>query len=85
MNISGNYRKLKKKWNEQAMTGEVKDIENPLFVFSLTSSNLLKNIAAGKLDAVQLALLELESRRESIRTYFCYNKQGRRVKVTIPE
>jgi len=83
MNISEAYRKLKKHWNEQAMTGEVKDAENPLFIFALTDTKLLKQIAEGKLDVTQIALLELEGRNQ-LRTYYTYNTKGRRVKVTIP-
>jgi hypothetical protein len=85
MKISERYRELKKKWNQQAMTGETKDAENPIFIFSQTDTGLLQQIVKGKLDVTQLALLELEARHVGIRTYYAYNSLGQRVKCTVPE
>lgn len=85
MKISERYRELKKTWNKQAMTGEVRDAENPLFIFAQTETKLLQQIVKGKLDIAQLALLELEERHVGIKTYFAYNSLGQRVKCTVPK
>lgn len=83
--ISDRYRQLKKRWNNHAMTGEVRDAENPIFIFSSTDTALLQQIVKGELDIMQLALLELEERKIGVRTYYTYNKAGQKVKCTVPE
>lgn len=83
--ISDRYRQLKKQWNNHAMTGEVRDAENPIFIFSSTDNGLLQKIVRGELDITQLALLELEARKVGVRTYYTYNSLGQRVKCTVPE
>ena len=84
MKVSEEYRKLQTTWNKQAQTGEVKDKDNPLFIFQQTDTKLLLQILDGKIDVIQLALLELEGRKAEVRTYYTYNSSGRRIKVTIP-
>ncbi len=69
MKISDTYKRLQKHWNLQAATGEIPDTENPIFIFNMTYTKLLKQIAKGELDVQQLALLELEA-RSGIRTYY---------------
>ena len=83
--ISEHYRRLHRSWNIQAKTGEIKDEDNPVFLFSLTKTELLEKVAKGELDVQQLALLELENRKPYIRTYSAYDSRGRKVKVTIPD
>lgn len=85
MKISERYRELKKTWNNQAMTGEVRDAENPIFIFAQTDTGQLQKIVNGKLDVTQLALLELEARHVGIKTYYAYNSLGQRVKCTVPD
>ncbi|GAB4287252.1 MAG: hypothetical protein Kow0098_03490 [Ignavibacteriaceae bacterium] len=63
MRVSEEYYQLRKNLNEKSVTGEIRDEENPLFLFSTTSSGLLKMIVNGELDVLQLAAMELESRR----------------------
>jgi len=48
--------------NAAAMNGTLPDDLNPLFVFQMTHTDLLVAIAAGNLDAVQLAREELAKR-----------------------
>ncbi len=84
MKISETYKQLKKTWNEAALNGTMRDAENPLFVFSMTDTELLKKIVKGELDVTQLALIELENRNDAIRTYYTYDAKGRRIKCTIP-
>ena len=69
----------------QSKTGEISDAKNPIFIFALTDSELLERVISGELDAKQLAMLELESRRPHLRTYSIYNNKGKKVKVTIPD
>jgi len=64
MKISKEYRELVKKWGHQAMTGTISDLQNPIFIFSITSTDLLKQVAKGELNITQLALLELEARTQ---------------------
>lgn len=85
MKISERYRELKKTWNKQALTGQVRDAKNPIFIFAQTDTELLQKIVKGKLDVTQLALLELEARNVGVRTYYAYNSLGQRVKCTIPD
>lgn len=49
-------------YNKAALTGEIKDSENPIFIFSQTSVELLCAIAKGEIDAVEFAKHELKSR-----------------------
>lgn len=83
MKISEAYRRSARTWNCQAKTGEIKDEDNPLFIFSSTNSDLLEKIAKGELDTAQLALLELESRRPQQRDYFTYDSRGKRKRVKL--
>lgn len=85
MEITEEYRKLKKKWNDQAMSGEVRDEDNPLFIFSLTRTKLLQQIASGKLDVIQITLLELEARKPQLKRYSIYDRYGKKIKCTIPD
>ncbi len=84
MKISEAYRRTAQTWNIQAKTGEIKDEDNPLFIFSLIKTDLLEKIINGELDAAQLALLELEARRPRKRDYLTYDKKGRKIRVLIP-
>ena len=43
-------------------TGELRDHENPIFIFSMTETSLLVQIANGELNAQELAKRELENR-----------------------
>lgn len=66
------------------MYGEIKDAENPLFIFSSADPRILQQSAIGEPDVTQLALLQLEVRNVGVRTYYTYNSLGQRVKCTIP-
>ena len=45
-----------------AALGLIPDEENPLFLFNSTSKDLLLEILSGRLDAVQMARIELRNR-----------------------
>lgn len=49
-------------YQNAADTGEIKDAVNPIFIFSLTATELLVKIVSGEIDAVGLAKLELQNR-----------------------
>lgn len=51
-----------KDWTNKADTGEIADNLNPIFILSLTASELLSKIAKGEINAQELAKLELENR-----------------------
>lgn len=85
MKISEKYRQLKKIWIENSNNGKMKDDNNPIFIFALTDTDLLKKIVKGELDVTQLALMELENRNCGIKTYTSFGKDGRRIRVTIPD
>lgn len=82
--VSEAYRRSARNWNMQAQTGEIKDEDNPLFIFSLTTNDLLRKIANGELDTAQLALLELESRGLVERDYYTYDRKGKKRRVKLP-
>ena len=51
------------KWNQKAMSGEVKDEENPIFIFYHNiSSKFLSQIAKGEFNLQELAKRQLENR-----------------------
>ena len=55
----------KKDYNDYqaaAALGLIPDGENPVFIFSGISKDLLLDIVNGKLDPIQLALIELRNR-----------------------
>ena len=45
-----------------AALGLIPDEENPIFLFNQTDSSLLLDIANGRLDAIQLARIQLQNR-----------------------
>jgi len=49
-------------FQQAAMNGTIEDAQNPVFMFTLTDTRLLMQIASGELDARQLARLELMNR-----------------------
>jgi len=51
------------KLQDAAMTGEIADDENPLFIFSNVSTSLLKAIVDGEIDIVKFARHELLANR----------------------
>ena len=60
-----------KEYNDyQAMAalGLMPDEENPVFIFNGTNKDLLLDIANGRLDAVQLARIQLRERGFNIET-----------------
>lgn len=48
-------------------TGEIKDDSNPVFMFSMTSTDVLALIAQGKIDPVWFAKKELANRGQNIK------------------
>jgi hypothetical protein len=52
-------------WNRKAMAGTVSDDQNPIFIYCTTSTELLRQIAEGKIDATELAKRELENRYQT--------------------
>ena len=82
--LSEAYRRSARNWNMKAQTGEMKDEDNPLFIFALTNNDLLRKIANGELDTAQLALLELENRGIIERDYYTYNRSGKKIRVKLP-
>lgn len=48
--------------NAASMNGTLRDELNPLFVFQMTHTDLLVQIATGKLDALQMVREELANR-----------------------
>lgn len=51
-----------KEWNEAAINGTMDDNENPIFAFSMTSTNLLVRCLNNELDALKLIRHELRNR-----------------------
>ena len=54
-----------KEYNEYrtaAALGLIPDEENPIFLFNQTNTNLLLDLINGKIDARELALIELKNR-----------------------
>jgi len=52
-----------KEWNQKAVSGEVKDEENPVFIFYHdVSSEFLSQIAKGEINLQELAKRQLEAR-----------------------
>jgi hypothetical protein len=45
-----------------ADNGTIKDAVNPVFIFSLTATELLSKIVSGEIDAVEFAKYELANR-----------------------
>jgi len=61
----------KKEYNDYqaaAALGLIPDEENPVFLFSGISKDLLLDIVNGKLDSVQLARIELRNRGLDLKT-----------------
>lgn len=50
LKVTEEYRKLKKVWNDKAMNGGMRDKENPLFLFQMSDTKLLRKILNGELD-----------------------------------
>ena len=61
-NENGFTRKEVKKWMGKANTGSVKDDLNPVFILSLTATELLSKVAKGEINLQELAKRELENR-----------------------
>jgi len=51
-----------KTYKNQALTGTLADDDNPIFIFSDTRIKLLADIISGKIDAKELAKMELKNR-----------------------
>ncbi len=51
-----------KEYNQAALNGTIKDEENPIFVFSMTSTKLLTEMLAGKYDIESMMKKELKNR-----------------------
>lgn len=51
-----------KEYNEMAMTGEIGDDFNPIYLFSLTSTKLLEGIVSGDIDVKKIAEIILLDR-----------------------
>ena len=52
-----------KEFEDKAINGTMPDALNPIFIFSLTATDLLKQIASGEIDIKALAEIELSKRR----------------------
>ena len=52
-----------KEFEDKAINGTMPDTLNPIFIFSLTATELLKKIASGEIDLKALAEIELSKRR----------------------
>ena len=59
-------RKDLKNWNEKAQNGTISDDLNPIFILSLTATELLSKIAKGEINLQELAKRELENRGKNI-------------------
>ena len=51
-----------KEYNQAALSGTIKDEENPIFAFSMTSTKLLTEMLAGKYDIEYMMKKELKNR-----------------------
>ena len=51
-----------KEYNQAALNGTIKDEENPIFAFSMTSTKLLTEMLAGKYDIQSMMKKELKNR-----------------------
>jgi hypothetical protein len=60
-----------------ASLGLIPDEENPIFLFSMTSKDILLDIISGKIDAVRMARIEMENRGLDINTgkWFGWNSK----------
>ncbi len=52
-----------KEFEDKAINGTMPDALNPIFIFNLTATDLLKQIASGEIDIKALAEIELSKRR----------------------
>ncbi len=50
-------------FEDKAINGTMPDALNPIFIFNLTATDLLKQIASGEIDIKALAEIELSKRR----------------------
>jgi hypothetical protein len=55
-------------WQAKAIAGTVQDKDNPVFLFCMTETQMLVDIVNGKINPVELAKRELESRRFDIKS-----------------
>ena len=51
-----------KQFQQAADIGTIKDDVNPIFIFSMTATELLTKIVSGEINAVELAAIELQNR-----------------------
>lgn len=51
------------KLNDLALSGKLKDDDNPIFVFSTIKTSLLRDLLSGKYNVMDLIKFELEKRR----------------------
>lgn len=79
--ISEEYLNRSRSWEVKSKTGEIRDEENPAFIFSLTKTSLLEKIASGELDLQQLARIELLKRRSPKDKFYYTFKNGIRVRI----
>lgn len=52
-----------KKFNDMAMTGKLKDSDNPIFQFQMIPTKLLNDFISGKYNVLDIMKLELKARK----------------------